>query len=78
MLKREDLEEMARLVEPERLTSKEIERLGGAAPALALACLVADEYADMMERGEQVRMSETLQLRKLLRAVLSAAGVEVD
>lgn len=49
-----------------------------AVPALALACLAADEYADMMERGEQVRMGETLRLRKALRAALRLAGVEAS
>jgi len=51
--------------------------LASASPALALACLKADKYADMIERGEQVHMAETAGLRKALRAALSSAGVDV-
>lgn len=48
-----------------------------ASPALAAACLKAYEYADIMERGEQIRMAETVRLRNAIRAALEAAGVEV-
>lgn len=51
--------------------------LGRRAPELALACLEADNYADMMERGEQIRRAETAHLRKALREALAAADVEV-
>lgn len=87
MLNKADLEEVRDLLLkygdgadiPKRLRSEDIESLGGAAPALALACQSAVALAELIEIsdsiGSRVIRAAALALGREARAALAAAGV---